>query len=63
MARGISIAANELKTVKPTAYQSEAIKCPICGKVLGEWLVDGEAVFIKDPCPRCKNRVEVHKKT
>lgn len=52
----------QTKEERPAARRPEVVYCPICKKVLGEWVVHGEALFIKDPCPRCKNRVEIYKK-
>ena len=40
--------------MKPEKKYSDAIACPVCGKVFGEWArVTGETV-IKKWCPKCK---------
>jgi phage FluMu protein Com len=41
----------------------EKIRCPKCGKVFGALQVEGRAVFLKDPCPRCKKTVVIEKKS
>lgn len=40
----------------------ESLICPNCGKKFGEVLViEGQAVYKKDPCPRCKHTVFITK--
>lgn len=40
----------------------EFLVCPNCGKKFGEVLViEGRAVYKKDPCPRCRHTVYITK--
>jgi phage FluMu protein Com len=50
-----------MMTASATPQKYEKIVCPICGKVLGAWKVEGKAVFEKDRCPKCKKVVRIEK--
>ena len=41
----------------------DPIKCPICGRVFGEWEEVNGSVTIKKYCPKCKRVVYITKKS
>ena len=57
--RGVVMAVTVFK--RSDAAKIEPIKCPLCGKFLGEWMVHGLAVFVKK-CPRCGKMVRIQNK-